>query len=62
MKSNIGNLDRILRFIGGVIIVVAGVVVNSWWGLIGVALIATALIRWCPLYIPFKISTFKKQE
>lgn len=62
MKCNIGNLDRVLRIIGGIIVVVAGVIFNSWWGLIGVVLIATALFRWCPLYVPLKISTLKKKE
>ena len=62
MKCNIGKVDQILRFIGGLIVVVAGIIFDSYWGIIGVVLIATALFRWCPLYIPLKISTLKKKE
>jgi hypothetical protein len=62
MKCNIGKTDQILRLLGGLIVIIAGIIFNSWWGLIGVVLIATALFRWCPLYIPLKISTLKKKE
>jgi len=62
MKCNIGKLDQLLRIVGGLIVVIAGLIFNAWWGLIGVLLIATALLRWCPLYIPFKISTVKKEK
>lgn len=62
MKCNIGKTDQILRLLGGLIVIVAGIIFDSWWGLIGVVLIATALFRWCPLYIPLKISTLKKKE
>jgi hypothetical protein len=61
MKCNIGKVDQIIRLIGGLIVVVAGIVFDSYWGIIGIVLIATALFRWCPLYIPLKISTLKKK-
>jgi hypothetical protein len=61
MKCNIGKTDQILRLIGGLIVVAAGIILDSYWGIIGVVLIATALFRWCPLYIPLKISTLKKK-
>jgi hypothetical protein len=44
------------------IIAILGVVFENWWGLIGVVLIATGLFRFCPLYLPLKISTVKKEE
>ena len=62
MKCNIGSVDRLIRIILGLVIAILGVVFESWWGLIGVVLLATALFKICPLYIPFKISTIKKEK
>jgi hypothetical protein len=62
MKLNVGTIDRLLRIILGLIIAILGVVFENWWGLIGVVLIATGLFRFCPLYLPLKISTVKKEE
>lgn len=60
MKCNVGSIDRLLRIIAGLIIAILGVVFDSWWGLIGLVPLATGLFKWCPLYVPFKISTTKK--
>ena len=57
MKKNIGSTDRWIRFIAGLVIGAAGIYFKSWWGLLGLIPIATALIRTCPLYLPFGIST-----
>lgn len=62
MKCNVGSIDRLLRIILGLIIAILGVVFDSWWGLIGVMPIATGLFSFCPLYVPLKISTTKKEE
>jgi Protein of unknown function (DUF2892) len=62
MKCNVGSIDRLLRIILGLIIAILGVVFDSWWGLIGVVPIATGLFSFCPLYVPLKISTTKKEE
>jgi len=59
MKKNVGGVDRIVRFILGLVIVIWGIVAQSWWGLIGLVPILTASINWCPLYLPFGISTCK---
>jgi len=61
MKRNIGNIDRFIRIIIGLLIVIAGVYFKSWWGLIGIIPIIVAVIGWCPLYVPFGISTRRKQ-
>ena len=60
MKCNVGTVDRLLRIIIGLVIALLGVMFDSWWGLIGIVPIATGLFRFCPLYLPFKISTDKK--
>ena len=60
MKKNMGLLDRRIRIILGLLAVAAGIYFNSWWGLLGVVFLATSLISWCPLYVPFGLSTRKK--
>jgi hypothetical protein len=62
MNKNIGKTDTILRHVLGVIILLIGIYFKSWWGLIGLIPIVTALVGWCPLYTPFKISTVKKRD
>ncbi|ARM31724.1 DUF2892 domain-containing protein [Prosthecochloris sp. HL-130-GSB] len=57
MQKNIGPLDRNVRLLFGTIMLIAGIVFQSWWGLLGIVLIVTGLIRYCPLYSPFGIST-----
>jgi len=61
MKKNMGKGDRILRLILGIVIIAVGIYYQSWWGAIGLIPVLTAAINWCPLYVPFKIST-KKSE
>lgn len=67
LTPNIGNTDRIIRAIAGVILVLIGllvpmssVVLQVIIVLLGVILLATAAIRFCPLYLPFKFNTLKK--
>lgn len=57
MKKNIGITDRWIRIVLGLAIGAAGIYFKSWWGLVGLLPIFTALIRTCPLYLPFGIST-----
>ncbi len=57
MMKNIGGIDRLLRAIGGVIAISLGLYLKTWWGLIGVPLLLTAAIGWCPAYLPFRFST-----
>lgn len=59
MKMNMGSADRGIRVVVGLVIVFAGIYFKSWWGVIGVVLLSTALIGFCPGYVPFGISTKK---
>jgi hypothetical protein len=61
MNQNVGGADRILRIVLGLGLIGWGVATQNWWGAIGVVPLATALIGWCPVYLPFGISTAKKQ-
>ena len=62
MTCNMGKIDRGFRGIMGVAILAAGFYFQSWWGLIGLIPLGTAFLKWCPLYVPFKITTLGKKE
>ena len=61
MKKNMGITDRRIRIILGLLVVAAGIYFKSWWGLIGLVFLATSLVSWCPLYVPFRLSTRKNK-
>jgi len=62
MKCNVGKTDRFFRIIVGLVILVVGYIYNSWWGLLGLAILLTGLFRCCPGYFPFKINTEKSDK
>lgn len=57
MTHNVGGIDRVLRAVVGLAILGAGVYFKSWWGLLGLLPLATAVVRFCPAYLPFGISS-----
>lgn len=57
MKRNVGNIDRLIRIVVGIAIIVFGVYCKNLWTAVGIIPIITALIGWCPAYVPFAIST-----
>lgn len=60
MKQNVGGIDRMLRLIIGIaLIAIVFVGPQTPWGWIGVVLVVTALIGWCPPYQLLGISTKK---
>jgi hypothetical protein len=59
MKCNIGKTDRVLRIVSGLAIIGWGIVTQNIWGAVGVVPLLTGVIRWCPAYVPLKISTDK---
>lgn len=59
MVKNMGSVDRLIRLVLGLIILLVSIGAKSWWALLGIVLIVTALIKSCPLYLPFRISTNK---
>ena len=62
MTKNVGSLDRVIRLILGLVIIGLGVAFQSWWGVIGVIPIVTAVISWCPPYAMLGLSTCKVKE
>lgn len=68
-KKNIGNIDRIIRIIAGIALVVVSFVLglNTILSIIalifGIILTLTALISFCPMYTILKIdTTFAKEK
>ena len=57
MKCNVGKTDRVIRVLIGLALLIGGVYFGSWWGAIGLVPLLTAAIGWCPLYLPFGLST-----
>ncbi|HEY6096218.1 MAG TPA: DUF2892 domain-containing protein [Gallionellaceae bacterium] len=58
MKINVGNIDRILRIIAGVaLIVLAYTGTVGVWGYIGVVPLLTGLFKFCPLYTLLGVNT-----
>ena len=68
MEKNMGFIDKLIRIIIAVVIAVfyfTGQITGSAaivFGIIAVVFILTSIIGICPLYIPFKISTKKKDD
>ena len=62
MKCNVGSTDRIIRIVLGLGIAIGGVIFESYWGLIGVVLLATAVFKFCPLYTLLGINTDRKEQ
>lgn len=60
--KNLGKVDRTLRVIVGLGILAVGVFYSSWYGLIGLVPLLTAVIGWCPLYCPLKLTTCSKEK
>ncbi len=61
--KNVGKIDRRIRIVLGLVILSLFFVLDGgirWISLLGVVLIATGLLNFCPLYLPFKINTMKK--
>jgi Protein of unknown function (DUF2892) len=58
MKANVGGFDKIARILAGVVLVgLAATGTVGAWGWIGIVPLATGVLRVCPAYLPFGIST-----
>ena len=61
MKTNVGGIDRIVRGVAGVGLIAWALMGGPVWAWIGVVPLFTAIVSWCPLYLPFGISTLGKK-
>ena len=63
MKANVGGIDRVLRIVVGLTLIAMAITgAVGAWGWIGVVLVATGLIGWCPAYLPFGLSSCKVRQ
>jgi hypothetical protein len=68
MKKNMGTIDKVLRILVAIAFVILYFtnVITGVWGIIMLVIAAmfviTSIISICPAYLPFGISTCKKQE
>ena len=66
MKQNMGTVDRVIRVLVALVIaalyftdVISGTAAIIL-GLLAVVFVLTSVVSFCPLYLPFKLSTKKK--
>jgi len=58
MKTNEGGVDRIVRIVLGIGLLLLTVVgPHTWWGLVGLIPLVTGFVGFCPLYRLAGIST-----
>ncbi|MFY8013294.1 MAG: YgaP family membrane protein [Saprospiraceae bacterium] len=68
MKPNMGSTDKMIRLIVAAVIsgLLIGNVISGIFGYVLLALAAifvlTSFVSFCPLYLPFGISTRKKDQ
>lgn len=67
--ANVGGIDRVLRFIVGIVLILVPFTAPSvpalsglghWaWGIgaVGLVMLLTAVFRFCPAYVPLGIRT-----
>lgn len=67
MKQNMGTEDRILRLIAAIAVgvlyglgYISGTLALVLGG-VAIAFFVTSFIGWCPLYLPFGLSTLRKK-
>jgi hypothetical protein len=60
MKTNIGNIERGIRVVAGLVLVIlAATGTVGWWGWLGLLPMATGLMGWCPPYALLGFNTCK---
>jgi hypothetical protein len=60
MKTNVGSIDAAIRIALGLAMISATLNATiGLWGWLGVILIATGIVRICPVYLPFGWHTCK---
>jgi hypothetical protein len=68
MKKNMGTADRAIRVLAAIVIAVLlltgqfGGVLATVLGILAIVFLVTSAISFCPLYLPFKISTRKNMS
>lgn len=56
-EKNVGNLDKMLRLVLGILLILGALLGYGWWMWIGIIPLATALLNTCPLYSLLGLNT-----
>ena len=65
MIRNVGGVDRMFRvFFGATFVALAMFSTHELavWGWLGLIPLLTGIVRWCPVYLPFGLSSYHKKE
>lgn len=62
MLSNIGKTDRLIRTALSFVIIFGSIYIGGLWAVLGILILLTAIIGWCPIYAVFRLSTTTEQE
>ncbi|MFZ2397650.1 MAG: DUF2892 domain-containing protein [Smithella sp.] len=68
MKKNMGTIDRVIRILLAIVVIVLYLngsitgVAAIILGIVAFVFIVTSLIGFCPLYVPLNISTIGKPK
>ncbi len=63
LPKNVGTMDRNIRLVAAGVLVLAGLITSSTiLDILGLILLATGWLGFCPAYLPFKINTIKDVE
>lgn len=57
MKKNVGGIDRLIRILAGVALILWAVLGGPIWAWIGLLPLATGALSWCPAYSLVGIKT-----
>ncbi|MBN1213446.1 MAG: DUF2892 domain-containing protein [candidate division Zixibacteria bacterium] len=61
MNKNVGTADRVIRIIIGLVILALGIYYKSWWGLLAIIPLGTAIVGFCGLYPLLGLNTCKRK-
>jgi hypothetical protein len=59
MKCNVGKMDKAIRILIGLGVILWGYSEQNWLGAIGLVPLLTGLLGWCPAYLPFGFTSKK---
>ncbi len=60
-RLNVGNIDRLLQIVAGLVLIALVLVgPKTPWGWIGLVPLLTGLMRTCPIYSLFGISSHRR--
>ncbi len=62
MRANVGSRDRVVRIVGGMILMAIGLYWLAWVAIVGAIILLTAVAGWCPIYGLFHLDTTDRDD